>query len=155
VADKSGKTGAAALVAALVIAATALFVQPWEGRRHTPYYDIVGVLTVCDGHTGKDIEQRIYSDAECDAFLKADLAIANSFVRKCIVAPLTKNQETSLTSAAYNIGPRVVCGSTLQRKANAGQPFCAELLRWDMAGGKKVKGLTRRRQAEYKLCEAK
>ncbi len=151
-ADKSGKTGAAALVAALVIAATALFVQPWEGRRHTPYYDIVGVLTVCDGHTGKDIEQRIYSDAECDAFLKADLAIANSFVRKCITVSLTKNQETALTSAAYNIGPRVVCGSTLQRKANAGQPFCAELLRWDMAGGKKVKGLTRRRQAEYKLC---
>lgn len=153
-ADKSGKTGAAALVAALVIAATALFVQPWEGRRHTPYYDIVGVLTVCDGHTGKDIEQRIYSDAECDAFLKADLAIANSFVRKCITVPLTQNQESALTSAAYNIGPRVVCGSTLQRKANAGQPFCAELLRWDMAGGKKVKGLTRRRQAEYKLCEA-
>ena len=151
-ADKSGKTGPIALVAALVIAATALFVQPWEGRRHTPYRDIVGVLTVCDGHTGKDIEQRIYTDAECDAFLKADLAIANAYVHKCITVPLTKNQETALTSGVYNIGPKLVCGSTLQRKANAGQPFCAELLRWDMAGGKKVKGLTRRRQAEYKLC---
>lgn len=151
-ADKSGKGGLIAVGVAAVLALTALFVQPWEGRRHTPYYDIVGVLTVCDGHTGKDIEQRIYSDAECDAFLKADLAIANSYVRKCIARPLTTNQEAALTSAAYNIGPRVVCGSTLQRKANAGQPFCAELLRWDMAGGKKVKGLTRRRQAEYKLC---
>lgn len=151
-ADKSGKGGLVAVGVAAVLALTALFVQPWEGRRHTPYYDIVGVLTVCDGHTGKDIEQRIYSNAECDAFLKADLAIANSYVRKCIVRPLTTNQESALTSAAYNIGPRVVCGSTLQRKANVGQPFCAELLRWDMAGGKKIKGLTRRRQAEYNMC---
>ena len=100
------------------------------------------------------ISEENVKDAECDAFLKKDLAIAHKAIERCIAAPLKPHEEAALTSAVFNIGPRVVCGSTLQRKANAGQPFCAELLRWDMAGGKKVKGLTRRRQAEYKLCEA-
>lgn len=26
-----------------------------EGRKYNPYYDVVDVLTVCDGHTGSDI----------------------------------------------------------------------------------------------------
>ncbi|WP_145531836.1 glycoside hydrolase family protein, partial [Yersinia kristensenii] len=39
-----------------------------EGRKYVAYYDVVGVLTVCDGHTGKDIiPNKKYSDAECDA----------------------------------------------------------------------------------------
>lgn len=58
-----------------------------------------------------------------------------------------------MQDATYNIGPSVVCGSTLQRKANAGQPFCDELLKWDHANGKVVKGLAKRRQAEVKLCK--
>jgi len=152
VADKSGKGGLVAVGVAAVLALTALFVQPWEGRRHTPYYDIVGVLTVCDGHTGKDIEQRIYSDDECDAFLKADLAIAHKAIERCITAPLKPHEEAALTSAAFNIGPRVVCGSTLQKKANSGLPFCAELKKWVYAGGKVIRGLVKRREAEYKMC---
>ena len=45
-----------------------------EGRRYVAYRDVVGVLTVCDGHTGADIiSSKRYSDAECNALLKADL----------------------------------------------------------------------------------
>ncbi|AJJ12169.1 lysozyme domain protein [Yersinia rohdei] len=44
-----------------------------EGREYVPYYDVVGVLTVCDGHTGKDIILgKCYSDTECDALLHSD-----------------------------------------------------------------------------------
>ncbi|EAX3609494.1 lysozyme, partial [Salmonella enterica] len=46
-----------------------------EGRRYEPYRDVAGVLTICDGHTGKDIVPgKHYTDAECDALLNQDLA---------------------------------------------------------------------------------
>jgi lysozyme len=65
---------------------------------------------------------------------------------------LTVNQHAALLDAVYTVGPRIVCGSTLQRKANSGEQFCDELLRWDHAGGKRIQGLTNRRRAEYQLC---
>ena len=46
-------------------------------------------------------------------------------------------------------------GSTLVRQINAGEPpevWCRQLLRWDKAGGRTVRGLTLRRQAEYRVC---
>lgn len=137
---------------AAILALTAVFVKPWEGRKHYPYYDIVGVLTVCDGHTGKDIQQRYYSDMECDVFLNKDLTVAYQHTMRCIPGLLKDHERVALTSAAYNIGPKVVCGSTLQRKANAGLPFCAELKKWVYAGGKVIRGLVRRREAEYQMC---
>lgn len=148
-------TALAGAITAAVLAATAVFVQPWEGRELQPYRDIVGVLTVCDGHTGRDIEAgKTYTHAECDAWLKTDLATAYQSVERCITAPLTVNQASAFTSAAYNIGPSVVCGSTLQRLANAGdvRGACDQLLRWRYAGGKVVRGLERRRAAERELC---
>ena len=45
-----------------------------EGRRYYAYQDVVGVWTVCDGHTGTDIRRgHRYTDKECDNLLKADL----------------------------------------------------------------------------------
>jgi len=41
------------------------------------------------------------------------------------------------------------------RQINAGaapEVWCRQLLRWDYANGRKVRGLTRRRQAEYQMC---
>ena len=45
-----------------------------EGRRYYAYQDVVGVWTVCDGHTGADIRRgHRYTDKECDALLQSDL----------------------------------------------------------------------------------
>ena len=144
-------------VLSLAMAMTAAFVTPWEGRRNEPYTDIAGVPTVCVGHTGSDVESRRYSDAECDELLQKDLAAANATVRRCISVPMTTGQEAALTSATFNIGPSVVCGSTLARLANSGNwaGACAQLDRWVYAGGQRVAGLVRRRTAERALCEGK
>ena len=154
----SGKqTAVGAGAVAAILAAAALFVQPWEGREFKPYRDAVGVLSVCDGHTGPDVKQgRTYSKSECDAWLATDIGRAYRQVELCISTPLTHNQAVALTSAAYNIGPSVVCGSTLQRLANAGdmRAACAQLDRWVYAKGQKLKGLVRRRAAERALCES-
>ncbi|HBC9520382.1 TPA: lysozyme RrrD, partial [Escherichia coli] len=46
-----------------------------EGVSYIPYKDIVGVWTVCHGHTGKDIMLgKTYTKAECKALLNKDLA---------------------------------------------------------------------------------
>lgn len=154
--DKRGPGKGVGVAAAAVIALAALLAQPWEGRRNTPYKDIVQVWTVCDGHTG-DVEQRRYSNAECDQLLRRDLQEANDHVRRCIRVPMPVYTEAAFTTAVFNAGPKLVCGSTLQRKANAGDldGACAELSRWDYAGGRKVRGLTRRRVAERALCEGR
>lgn len=146
----------AAGFAALVIAGAALFIGPWEGREYQPYRDAVGVLTVCDGHTG-DVQDRTYTDAECDRLLRSDIGVAYQHVDRCITGTVTEGQAVALVSATFNIGPKVVCGSTLQRKANAGDwvGACAELSRWVYAKGKKLRGLVRRRAAERALCEGR
>lgn len=145
-------------VAAVVLALTAPLVARWEGVRYAPYRDAVGVLTVCYGHTGVDVQPgRTYSKSECDDLLLQDVAEANGYVRSCIKSSMQSHQEAALTSATYNIGPRVVCGSTLQRYANAGNwsAACAELARWDKAGGRTYRGLTLRRADERAMCDGR
>lgn len=146
----------AAVAVAGIFALAAGIVRPWEGLETKPYQDIVGVWTVCYGHTG-NVEQRRYSAAECDELLRSDLGIALGHVQRCITVPMRDYQAAALTSAVFNAGPRVVCGSTLQRYANAGDwpAACAQLDRWVYAGGQKVRGLVNRRKAERALCEGR
>jgi len=104
---------AAALAMAVIV--------KWEGQRFVPYYDPVGVLTVCYGHTGPDvIAGKRYTLAECNALLQHDIAVATAMVQRCLPMPKPDHVQAALISATFNIGPRVVCGSTLQRKALAG-----------------------------------
>jgi lysozyme len=149
-----GKIIGGTIAGALLLAAG--LIQPWEGYEPQPYRDAVGVLTVCYGHTG-GVQAKAYTPAECDALLKSDMGAAWSAVERCIHVPMRDYQAAALVSATFNIGPSVVCGSTLQRKANAGdwQGACAQLDRWVYAKGKKLRGLVKRRAAERQLCEGR
>lgn len=68
--------------------------------------------------------------------------------------PLHQHEWDAYVSWAYNVGTGAACGSTLVRKLKAGDyaGACAELLRWDKQAGIRLRGLTVRRQAEYKQC---
>lgn len=142
--------------AALVLALVSALLGHFEGLSLRPYRDPIGVLSVCYGHTG-NVQQRTYTKDECEALLRQDMAVAGNELHRCITVPMQPNQEAALTSAIYNLGSQVVCGSTLGKLANAGDwpGACAQLSRWVNAGGRQVVGLVRRRAAERALCEGK
>ncbi|MDD0832080.1 lysozyme, partial [Escherichia coli] len=94
-----------------------------------------------------------FTDEQCKQFLQEDLAEANDGVNACISVPISVHERAALISFTYNVGRGKLCGSTLAKKANKGEPFCAELSKWVYAGGKIRKGLVNRRVAERQLCE--
>ena len=146
-------TGSVAACAAVVLAVSA-FVSPLEGRALKPYRDIVGVWTWCEGITTGE-RKASYTHAECDALLHTEVSKHLAGLDKCVKPDLTQGQWVALGSWTYNVGVGAACGSTLVKQINAGYPattWCQQLLRWDRAGGKQVRGLTRRRQAEYREC---
>jgi len=75
-------------------------------------------------------------------------------VKSCVTVPLFWYEFASFVSLTYNIGVKAFCGSTLVKKLNAGDyaGACAEIKRWDKFQGKPLRGLTIRREAEYKQC---
>lgn len=97
-----------------------------------------------------------YTAEECADKLAAALGEFRGQLAACIPA-LPRQPEgvqVALVSWAYNVGGGAACGSTLARKANAGdwRGACDQLPRWNKAGGKVVRGLTNRRAAERELC---
>lgn len=146
-----------AIVGATAAAGLIALVPQFEGTIFKTYRDPVGVLTYCTGATEGAAWGKTYSPDECRAQLDRDLARHAEGVMSCVSAPLTSGQKIAFVDLAYNIGTGAFCGSTLARKANAGDMpgACAELSRWTKAGGRELPGLVKRRAAERQLCERK
>ena len=153
--DTKGKRVGTAVALAAAIAI------PAEGLRQWAYYDPPGILTVCRGHTGPDVEKnRKYSLQECDAFMSQDMRDAVQTVDRCVPG-LPVEVLAAFGDAVYNIGPTVACDpskSTAARllKDDQLRYACEQLPRWDKArvAGVMISlpGLTKRRAKERDLC---
>lgn len=129
-------------------------IKRFEGLRLKAYLDPVGVPTIGYGHTYLvNINDPAITEEEADRLLAEDLKLYEKAVTEMVKVPITQNQFDALISFAFNLGTGALRGSTLMKKLNAGQPCAEEFLRWNMAGGKALPGLTRRRQAEKRLFE--
>lgn len=151
---KAAKALALAGAGAITIAVS--MVKPLEGYEPIPYYDVVGVLTVCYGHTGPDIvEGKTYTKQECEELLEKDLAKVKRGIDPLIKPALPEATKAALYSFTYNVGIGAFSRSTLLKKLNAGHitGACEELRRWVYAGGKKWKGLMTRRDIEEEVCK--
>jgi lysozyme len=84
----------------------------------------------------------------------SDITKFEGAVKKCVTVPLYQYEYDAYISLAYNIGTGNFCSSTLVKKLNAQdyEGACREVPRWDRAKGRVVKGLTQRREMEYKKC---
>lgn len=140
---------------ALMAGAVAL-VGAWEGVRTVAYRDIVGVPTVCFGETrGVKMGDR-YTMEECRQMLGDGLVEFETNMRACLKSPdaIPEKPYIAFLSLSYNIGSRAFCGSSVARRANAGdiRGACNAITMWDRAGGKVVKGLVNRRADEKRIC---
>ncbi len=145
----------AAKIGAGAVALAIPLVVHFEGRVPWVHRDPIGRLAACYGHDDQTMTPgKRFTAAECQAMLDEDL-LKHAEAIDCIKRPLTDGQKAALLSFAFNVGNNAFCGSTLVRKANAGDMAgaCAELSRWTLAGGKELPGLVRRRAAERAVCE--
>ena len=154
--SNAGKVAAGGLAAVLLLAGG--LIARWEGVRYTPYQDVVGVWTVCYGHTGRGvIPDKKYSRNECEALLQQDMLEANAIVHRCVGRDMPVGVAAALTSLTFNVGPVAVCKGTIGKRAREGNwpATCAELDRWKFAGGRVYRGLVLRRADERRICEGR
>lgn len=142
------------VVAALSVSAAGLAsLAHDEGTVSKVYLDVVNIPTVCMGTTAglthKDVG-RVLTDLECNARNKAAVQSAERAVKAAVKVPLTQQQYDVLVSFTYNVGNAAMQGSTMLKYLNAGecQAAAAQMLRWDKAKGRVVRGLTLRRQRD-------
>src|SRR6185436_13056089 len=141
-------------------------IQSFEGcekrtgrGRFKAYVDPVGILTIGWGHTNATGRQftrdEVWTRAECDAALREDLSVFEAGVRSLVKVELEQCQFDALVSFAYNCGVGNLKSSTLLRKVNRSDFSGAarEFAKWNKAGGRVLKGLTRRRAAEATLFQ--
>ena len=109
--------------------------------------------TIGWGATGKGIGPgTVWTAAQCDARLEADLARYSADVARALGdAPTSQQQFDALVSFHYNTG--AIGRSTLAKLHKAGDfaGAAAEFGKWVHAAGRRLAGLVRRREAEAAL----
>ena len=155
------KVASATITGSAAVAIAALFIAPFEGYAAKPYVDRVGTghpITWCYGETKADGPvpplNTVFTKEECTAQLQESLTKKYlPYVEKC--APGQPPHRTAaLVSFVYNLGPGPLCSGQVGRYFRAGNVTagCNSLLAYDHASGRRLPGLTRRREAERELC---
>ena len=128
-------------------------IKKFEGCRLKAYQDSVDVWTIGYGHTEGVYEGMEISQHQADIMLGSDLVKYANYINEYVTVSLNPNQFDALTSWVYNLGPGNLKSSTMLKVLNEGSyddvPF--QIKRWNKAGGKVLKGLVRRREAEAEL----
>ncbi len=129
-------------------------IKNFESLQLRVYVDPVGIPTIGYGHTnGVTMATRPIVVSQADRFLAEDIEEYEAGVTAAVKVPLNQNQFDALVSFSFNLGIGSLQRSTLLKHLNAGKlaQAVAEFPRWNMAGGKALAGLTRRRAAEARL----
>lgn len=126
-------------------------IKQFEGLKLTAYKDPVGIWSIGYGHTKGVKEGDTITREEAERYLRDDLATAEAAVSIYDeIYHWNQNEFDALVSFAYNIGAggiKQVTGVGSRDKETIAQ----KMLLYYNAGGKKLEGLVRRRQAEHDL----
>ncbi len=119
------------------------------------------VWTIGWGSTGNDPfnggkigKGTVWTQEQCDTRFEQHLAQFERAVLDGLAGkPASQAQFDAMVCLTYNIGPAAFSRSTVLRKHRTGDyPGAAKaFLMWNKAGGKVLRGLTRRREAEAAL----
>lgn len=132
-------------------------IKRFEGFSRTVYFCPAGYPTIGYGHVVKDDEDFSagIDESQAEELLRQDAQIAERAVLRLINVPLTDGQFDALVSFTYNLGGGALQRSTLRRKINREEhaEVPEQFMRWVWAGGRKLKGLVRRRAAEAEIYQ--
>ena len=136
-------------------------IERFEGCRLEAYRDAVGVWTIGYGHTSRAGPPQVrpgmrITEAEARKILHRDVEHFARQVARVLGADaefLTPNQFGALVSFAYNVGIGNLKRSSVLKAVREGrhEDVPRLLLRWTRAGGRRLRGLVRRRRAEGRL----
>jgi lysozyme len=127
-----------------------------EGYREQAYTPVPGdVPTIGFGTTQGVKPGDKITPVQAVARALQDMQRFEGALKECVKVPLAQHEYDAYISLSYNIGGQAFCSSTLVKKLNAGDydGACQQILRWDKFKGQQLAGLTKRRQAEYRLCK--
>lgn len=133
--------------------------KPFEGLSLKPYHDPVGYPTIGYGHLlspdkWADLSQwQPITEYVAEQLLEKDMSSALKFAMNAspiLADPQNYRRLGAIGDFVYNLGIGNYNASTLKRKVNAGQwdQAVEQILKWNKAGGKVLKGLVLRRTAE-------
>lgn len=128
-------------------------IEQFEGLRLTAYKATRRdkYYTIGYGHYGADVKQGMtITEAQAEAYLRQDVAEAESTVNKYSGYGFNQNQFDALVSFAYNVGN--IDQLTVNGTRSIEQ-IRAKLPEYVYSGGVKLEGLVRRRAAEKALFD--
>lgn len=125
-------------------------IEHFEGKRNKAYLDPVGIPTIGIGFIQGVKMGHYMTDEEIYVRLKDELERFEKGVKNSVNIPLTQGMFDACVSFSYNLGNGAFARSTLLKKLNLGdiEGASEEFGKWVNAGGKKLLGLQRRRDAE-------
>lgn len=121
------------------------------------YRDIAQVPTACDGITKGVRMGQVYTEAQCSALLERELVEHATDVMACSPALRQEGRDWQRVAAVdhgYQFGVAAWCTSTARRLIEQGKVAegCADLLRWNKAGGRVSNGVQRRSYRRMEYC---
>lgn len=141
--------------------ATIDLIKEFEGFRARAYRDAVGVWTIGYGHTSLAGPPAVrpgmrITRKEGERILRRDVERFAAGVVEALgphAAKLNDNQFGALVSFSYNVGLGALRRSSVLKAVKAGRldDVPGKLMLWTKAGGRRLKGLVRRRRAEGRL----
>ena len=135
-------------------------IKDFEGYRSEAYQDSVGVWTIGYGTikypSGERVKKGdVVNEAEAEIYLRHHLEIFERALHLHVKAPINQNQFDALVCWTYNLGETNLRRSTMLKELNKQNydEVPEQMKRWNRAGGKILRGLVRRREAEAELFE--
>ena len=129
-------------------------IKAFEGLRLDAYKCPAGIPTIGYGSTGSHVSMGMSITEEyAEVLLREDIERYERCVNEYVTVELTQHMFDALVSFAFNLGCGALKRSTLLKRVNVNRKEDAanEFLRWDKAGGRKLAGLTRRRNEEREM----
>ena len=135
-------------------------IKEFEGFSYKPYLCPANVATIGYGNTRYTNGERVTMDdkditkKEAEKMLMDTVKFVEKEVKNVVEVKLKPYQLAALISFTYNVGIGNLSNSTLLAWLNSNPDYSeipSQFRRWNKGGGRVLKGLIRRREAEIEL----